>query len=63
MLRELQMTTNSLDFWGEPITGRTADINTPPELLDSIKEMLASKGVDVSTMIEDVEKYSFKCII
>jgi len=56
MLRELQMTTNSLDFWGEPITGRTADINTPPELLDSIKEMLASKGVDVSTMIEDVEK-------
>ena len=57
MLRELQLTTNSIDFWGQPITGRSADINTPPELLASLKEMLASKGVEVSTMIEDVEKY------
>jgi len=56
MLRELQLNTNSLDFWTNPITGRSADINTPPELLASLKEMLASKGVEVSTMIEDVEK-------
>jgi len=56
LLRELQLTTNSVDFWGEPVTGRTTDINTPPHLLDTVKEMLASKGVDVSIMIEDVEK-------
>jgi len=56
MLRELQLNTNSLDFWTNPITGRSADINTPPELLASLKEMLESKGVEVSTMIEDVEK-------
>jgi len=56
LLRELQLTTNSLDFWQEPVTGRTTDINSPPELLAGLKEMLASKGVDVSTMIEDVEK-------
>merc|ERR1712142_1197141 len=56
LLRELQLTTNSVDFWGEPATGRTTDINTPPHLLDTVKEMLASKGVDVSIMIEDVEK-------
>jgi len=56
LLRELQLTTNRLDFWQEPVTGRTTDINSPPELLAGLKEMLASKGVDVSTMIEDVEK-------
>merc|ERR1712002_1445641 len=56
LLRELQITTNSVDFWREPVEGRTTDINTPPHLLDTIKEMLASKGVDFSVMIEDVEK-------
>merc|ERR1712058_111608 len=56
LLRELQLTTNSVDFWGEPATGRTTDINTPPHLLNTVKEMLASKGVDVSIMIDDVEK-------
>jgi murein tripeptide amidase MpaA len=56
LLRELQLNTNSLDFWSDPITGRSTDINTPPELLSNVKDMLASHGVDVSTMIEDVEK-------
>merc|ERR1711970_1474356 len=56
VLRELQLNTNSLDFWRDPITGRSTDINTPPELLSNIKDMLASHGVEVSTMIEDVEK-------
>merc|ERR1712212_1200530 len=56
LLRELQLTTNTVDFWREPVEGRTTDINTPPHLLDSVKEMLASKGVEVSIMIEDVEK-------
>jgi len=56
MLRELQMSTNSIDFWSEPMTGRPADINTPPELLDSVKQMLASKGIEFTTMVEDVEK-------
>merc|ERR1711872_823604 len=57
LLRELQLTTNSVDFWGEPATGRTTDINTPPHLLDTVKEMLASKGVDVSIMIEDYDSH------
>merc|ERR1719376_2034681 len=56
LMRELQLTTNSVDFWREPVEGRTTDINTPPHLLDSVKDMLASKGVDFSVMIEDVEK-------
>merc|ERR1712212_954400 len=56
LLRELQLTTNSVDFWREPVEGRTTDINTPPHLLDTVKQMLASKGVDFSVMIEDVEK-------
>merc|ERR1711963_260525 len=55
-LRELMITSNSLDFWKEPRTGRNVDINTPPELLESLKEMLANKGVEVSIMIDDVEK-------
>merc|ERR1712013_860671 len=56
LLRELQLTTNTVDFWREPVVGRHTDINTPPHLLDNIKEMLASKGVEVSVMIEDLEK-------
>merc|ERR1711936_1165173 len=56
LLRELQLTTNTVDFCREPVEGRTTDINTPPHLLNSVKEMLASKGVEVSIMIEDVEK-------
>merc|ERR1712002_918673 len=55
-LRELMITSNSLDFWKEPRTGRNVDINTPPELIESLKEMLANKGVKVSVMIDDVEK-------
>merc|ERR1712236_125084 len=55
-LRELMVTSNSLDFWKEPRTGRSVDINTPPELIESLKEMLANKGVGVSVMIDDVEK-------
>merc|ERR1712002_521925 len=55
-LRELMITSNSLDFWKEPRTGRNVDINTPPELIESLKEMLANKGVEVSVMIDDVEK-------
>jgi len=55
-LRELMVTSNSLDFWKEPRTGRNVDINTPPELIESLKEMLANKGVEVSVMIDDVEK-------
>ena len=50
------ITSNSLDFWKEPRTGRNVDINTPPELIESLKEMLANKGVEVSVMIDDVEK-------
>eukprot|EP00091_Calanus_sinicus_P019570 TRINITY_DN495_c0_g1_i5.p2 TRINITY_DN495_c0_g1~~TRINITY_DN495_c0_g1_i5.p2 ORF type:complete len:130 (-),score=69.06 TRINITY_DN495_c0_g1_i5:471-836(-) len=49
MLRELQLTTNSIDFWREPATGMSTDINTPPELLAGLKEMLASEGGEVST--------------
>merc|ERR1711942_257484 len=30
LLRELQLTTNTLDFWREPVVGRPTDINTPP---------------------------------
>merc|ERR1712013_858845 len=56
LLRELQLTTNTVDFWREPVVGRHTDINTPPHLLDNIKEMLASKGAEVSVMIEDLEK-------
>merc|ERR1712013_877752 len=56
LLRELQLTTNTVDFWREPVVGRHTDISTPPHLLDNIKEMLASKGVEVSVMIEDLEK-------
>ena len=55
-LRELMITSNSLDFWKEPRTGHNVDINTPPELIESLKEMLANKGVEVSVMIDDVEK-------
>jgi len=56
MLREVQLSSNRLDFWSDPLTGRPADINTPPELVDGLKEMLDSKGVTYTIMIEDLEK-------
>merc|ERR1712236_142922 len=39
-----------------PIPGRPTDINTPPELVDGLKQMLDSNGVKYTTMIEDLEK-------
>merc|ERR1712117_474004 len=54
VLRDLQMTSNALDFWTEPAPGRTTDINIPPEGLASVKAWLEEKGVSFSIMIEDL---------
>merc|ERR1712203_396474 len=54
VLRDLQMTSNALDFWTEPAPGRTTDINIPPEGLASVKACLEEKGVSFSIMIEDL---------
>merc|ERR1712212_731027 len=54
VLRDLQMTSNALDFWTEPAPGRTTDINIPPEGLASVKVWLEEKGISYSVMIEDL---------
>merc|ERR1711936_149991 len=54
VLRDLQMTSNALDFWTEPAPGRTTDINIPPEGLASVKAWLEEKGISFSIMIEDL---------
>merc|ERR1712172_209075 len=54
VLRDLQMTSNALDFWTEPAPGRTTDINIPPEGLASVKAWLEEKGISYSIMIEDL---------
>merc|ERR1711887_320892 len=56
VLRDVQMSSNRLDFWSDPLPGRPTDINTPPELVDGLKQMLDSNGVKYTTMIEDLEK-------
>merc|ERR1711971_1121964 len=48
VLRDLQMTSNALDFWTEPAPGRTTDINIPPEGLASVKAWLEEKGISYS---------------
>merc|ERR1712012_1130379 len=54
VLRDLQMTSNALDFWREPAPGQTTDINIPPEGLDAFKAWLEQKGISYSIMIEDL---------
>merc|ERR1711963_1350970 len=54
VLRDLQMTSNALDFWREPAPGKTTDINIPPEGLDAVKAWLEEKGISYSIMIEDL---------
>jgi len=54
VLRDLQMTSNALDFWTEPAPGRTTDINIPPEGLASVKAWLEEKGISFNIMIEDL---------
>merc|ERR1712130_579419 len=54
VLRDLQMTSNALDFWTEPAPGKTTDINIPPEGLASVKAWLEEKGISYSIMIEDL---------
>merc|ERR1712045_867915 len=54
VLRDLQMTSNALDFWTEPAPDRTTDINIPPEGLASVKAWLEEKGISYSIMIEDL---------
>merc|ERR1712172_288753 len=58
VLRDLQMTSNALDFWTEPAPGRTTDINIPPEGLASVKAWLEEKGISYSIMIEDLGPFS-----
>merc|ERR1712228_833009 len=48
--------TSGLDFWSEPRPGLPADINTPPELVESLQQWLVEGGIQVSTMVEDVQQ-------
>ena len=54
-LQTLQIETN-LDFWKDPIPGRSADISASPEFLPHLKQMLAEHNIDFEVMIEDLQK-------
>merc|ERR1712080_810319 len=53
ILRDLQLSVNNLDFWTEARVGLPADINTPPEMLDSVQAWLSERGISFHTMIDD----------
>jgi len=52
-LRDVMLSTRSLDFWTEPQVGGTSDINIPPQELSSMKSWLAEQGIPFHTMVED----------
>ncbi len=54
-LKALQ-TENNVDFWQNPIPGRSADIAVAPELLPKLKGMLRKQNIAYNVMIEDVQK-------
>jgi len=55
LLQNLQL-EQDLDFWQDPLVGRSADIMVSPESLQSLEEFFNSHGIQFSVMIEDVEK-------
>ena len=54
-LRQLQL-EDDLDFWQDPVIGRSADIMTSPELLPHPQQLLLDNGIHYTVMIEDVEE-------
>jgi len=54
-LRQLQL-EDDLDFWQDPVIGRSADIMTSPELLPHLQQLLLDNGIHYTVMIEDVEE-------
>ena len=55
LLRELQM-QDQLDFWQDPMIGRSADIMASPEMLSNLQQFLNEYGIHYTVMIEDVEE-------
>jgi len=54
LLRDVQTDTH-LDFWKEPAPGRSADIMTSSDEMESVMSWLSSNGITFHTMVEDVE--------
>ena len=54
LLRDVQTDTH-LDFWKEPAPGRSADIMTSSDEMESVMAWLSSNGITFHTMVEDVE--------
>jgi carboxypeptidase A4 len=55
-LRSVQMSSNQIDFWTEPVPGRRADMMVNEKLAEETKQMLADNHVHFTTMIQDVQK-------
>ena len=50
------MLETELDFWSEPIPGRSADILVSEAQMGSVKTWLESHGIGYSTMVENVQR-------
>lgn len=55
LLREVMLETE-LDFWSEPVPGRSADILVSKEQMVIVKSWLESQGIGYSTMVDNVQR-------
>jgi len=55
-LREVQMSSNLIDFWTEPAPGRRTDMMVSEKMSEETKKMLADNHIHFHTMIQDVQK-------
>jgi len=56
LLQDLQLETNSLDFWKDPAPGRQADVMAPPHLQERLRAFLGQHGISYHVMVEDVQQ-------
>jgi len=55
-LREVQMSSNLIDFWTEPAPGRRTDLMVSDKMSEETMKMLTDNHIHFHTMIQDVQK-------
>jgi murein tripeptide amidase MpaA len=54
-LREVQMSSNLIDFWTEPAPGRRTDLMVSDKMSEETMKMLTDNHIHFHTMIQDVQ--------
>jgi len=55
-LRNVQISSNTIDFWTDPTPGRRTDMMVSSSLVEETMQMLKNNHIQYHTMVEDVQR-------